>query len=189
MGSLNVPSVPIHNGYRPHPSGGSPFDLDGKTADGETEGPPDGGEVGQFFHVTVANLDPGEMGLPYDPGITSLMKLLGQEGQGAVPTPGIDSHDLYPPLGKVKGALAVHPGPLNEVLGSSPGRIGSRLDKNDIERPNLVADPLELALHIIRGDPLAVGLVTEIEENAVAKTPVERAVSYTHLTLPTNREV
>ena len=134
----------------------------------------DFGQARQFLHVAVAHFNACKMGFPDHFGIARLLEFPGQEGQGPVPAPGVDAHHFDPLLQKEKGALPVHPRPLDQVLLSAPGPVGPGLNQHDVQGFEFVADALQLPFHLGHGDPLAVPLVPEIEDHAVAEAPGQR---------------
>ena len=49
-----------HDRHRPGPAGAGPLDLDGEAAHLEPVRLSDGGQIGHFFHVAIADIDTGE---------------------------------------------------------------------------------------------------------------------------------
>ena len=123
--------------------------------------------------MAVTDLDPGKMRLPDDFGVPYFHEFPGQIGKRPVPAPGVDPHHTDAFLRQKKGAFPVHAGALDQVLRLSPERIGARLHEDNVHGFDLIADPVELFSDILSGDPFAVALMAEIQEDAVAKAPFQ----------------
>ena len=149
----------VDDGHWPCPACAGSLDLYGKAADFETMGLPDGGQVGHLLHVTVADVDTGEVCLPDNFGITVFLEFCGLKRQGTVPAPGIDAHDPHAFFGEKKGAFTVHAGTFEQVGFRAPRLVGTGLNEHDIQGLQLIFDSVEFLFHIFSRDALAVGFV------------------------------
>ena len=128
-GESNKSFLFFNDRHRPRPTRRGAFDLDRKTAYGKPIWSSDGRQVGHFFHMTVADVNTGEVRLPDNFGITIFLEFFSLKRQGTVPAPGIDADDFYTFFSQKQGAFPLHPGAFHQVLLSTPGCIRTGLDQ------------------------------------------------------------
>ena len=86
---------------------------------------------------------------------------------------------ILTPFSVRKSVLSpIHPCALDQILLRSPRGVGSSVNEHDIKRLYLVPDAIELILYVLWCDPLAIGLMTEIQQHAFVETPFQRDVVY-----------
>ena len=91
-----------------------------------------------------------------------------------VPAPGVGAGQPHAALEQVHRRLVAHAAAGRDVVRAAVARAGARVDDDDLERLERVADALELGLDVGRGDHVAVGEVAEVELHAGLEAPFER---------------
>lgn len=168
----------MNDGHGTHPCCACVLDLYGEAAHGEACGLADGPEVGHLFHMAVAYVDAGEVRFPNESGVTRGLEVLGLEGQGAIPAPGVDPHDLHALFCEEERSFAIHAGAFDEVFRCSPGLVRSSPDEDYVQGLYTVFDAVQFRPEIAYGNVSAVGYVTEVQEHAVLHAPLEGNVVY-----------
>src|SRR3546814_2429426 len=94
--------------------------------------------------------------------------------EGSVPGPRIGPHDPDALPGQKERRLLSHATSFVQEIGASIGCPRRRVHENDIERLQLVADTIELALHLRSRHDMAIRLCPEIQFDAGSNEQVQR---------------
>src|SRR2546425_2714869 len=162
----------VDDGDRAGPAGGGAADLHRETGDREAVA----GqrlEVVQLLEVAVADLAPGLVPLPDQRGVAGLLEFRLRMNERRVPRPGVGARHAHAALEQVQRRLPAHARARRHVVGLAVGRARARVDDDDVERTQRVADALQLRLHVLRRHHVAVGPGTEVELHTGLEAPLE----------------
>src|SRR2546428_2372518 len=162
----------VDDGDRAGPAGGGAADLHRETGDREAVA----GqrlEVVQLLEVAVADLAPGLVPLPDQRGVAGLLEFRLRMNERRVPGPGAVARHAHAALEQVQRRLPAHARARRHVVGLAVGRARARVDDDDVERTQRVADALQLRLHVLRRHHVAVGPGTEVELHTGLEAPLE----------------
>src|SRR5437588_1058453 len=163
----------IHDRDGPRPAGGGAADLHRKARDREAVAG-QRFQIVQLLEVAVADLAASLVPFPDQRGVAGPLELCLRVHERRVPRPRVGAGHAYAALEQVQRRLAAHARARRDVVGPAVGRARAGVDDDDLERPQRVADALQLGLDVLRGDDVAVAPRSEVELHARLKAPVER---------------
>src|SRR5215211_6229117 len=163
----------FQHGDAARPAGRGGRDLDREAAHLEAEGGKPV-EVGELLHMAIADLTARLMALPDDAGIAGLGEALAGEREWRIPAPAVDSRYPHALFQQVQGRGASHAAALVDEVRAPVGRGGGRVHQHDVEWFELIADAIELALHVVGGADISVRLGAEVELHPVGQKPFQR---------------
>ena len=160
----------VDDGDDARPAGARALELEGEGRHGEAGRPRQRLQVGEALDLAVLLLAAEKVALPE--------LRLPRDGvrdhhvERPVEPPGVDPDQLDAAVDEELGRVAAEAGVA--ALVARLLEVGARPDEDDVERPQLVPDPLELGLDVRPGDPGRAVCVPEVEPDAGAVAPLER---------------
>src|SRR5689334_16470181 len=133
------------------PAGRAAFHFVGEASDGEAMRRKLF-EIAQLFHMTIRNLATGFVTLPDDRGVVGFQPTLADMRKRRVPAPGVDAGDAHAARRQIKRRLAPHAAAGGEIFVTADAARSPRIDQNDVERFQLMADALEFGFDLGGGD-------------------------------------
>src|SRR5262249_23431822 len=131
-------------------------------------------QVGQLLDWTVANFAAGPVAFPDELGVPGGSIPLGRVREGRIPGPGVGAGDLDAAGGQVERGLPAHAAAAWHVVRRAVAGPSRRVDEDDVEWPQRMADPLQFGLDVCRSRNIPVGEMAEVELDAGLETPLQR---------------
>jgi len=139
-------------------------------------------QVAQLLEVAVADLAPGAMPFPDQPGIAGLGDTPAGVREGRIPAPAVGAGEAHPALQQVQGRILADAATAVDEIILAIAAAGAGVHQHDLQRPELVSDTLQLRLDVRRGGDISVVEMAKVELHRRLEAPFER-----HLVDPPGR--
>src|SRR6516162_4162358 len=165
-------SLVLQDRHSPRPTGGGGFDLDGEAGNREAVRW-QRLQVVQLLDVAVANLAASPVAFPDELGVLGGSIPLGRVREGRIPGPGVGAGDLDAPGGQIERGLPAHAAAAWHVVRRAVASPRRRVDEDDVERPQRMAETLQFGLDVGRSGNIPVGEMAEVELDAGLEAPLQ----------------
>ena len=124
--------------------------------------------------MAISDIPPSLMAFPYEPGITRRFIGFTCMDEGCVPAPAIGAGQPHTAFKQVYRRFIAHAAARGDIVVLPIALACRRINHDDFERLQRVADARELGLDIGSGHDIAIGQRCEIKLHAGLKTPIKR---------------
>src|SRR5262249_36269709 len=130
-------------------------------------------EIVQLLEMRMADLAAGAMAFPDQADVAGLLHFAASVGERRVPAPAVGADQAHAALKQPQRRRLAHAAAAVDIVVLAVARAGAGIDQHDLERPDAVADPLELALDVAGRRDIAVGQMAEIELYRRVEAPLQ----------------